>query len=142
MILATLCGLGNLVCGLENLKVWSTFDNLETLHCPLPCLTIIHNLCPLTSVTLIVCNISKYTRKNILHPYSQRNEGNAYDLGGLRVWPPKNSCMVLPKFIIPYVVLEIFFKIGTGASFHVLFSHLFDSVQNSNWIIRSLGVLS
>ena len=38
---ATLCGLGNLDCGLGNLKVWSTFDNCETLISPLSCWTII-----------------------------------------------------------------------------------------------------
>ena len=43
VILGTLCGLGNLECALENLKIWSTFDNFETLNSPLSCLTIIPN---------------------------------------------------------------------------------------------------
>ena len=42
-VLATLCGLGNLECGLGNLKVWSTFDNFETLNTPFCCLIIIPN---------------------------------------------------------------------------------------------------
>ena len=43
MVLATLCGLGNLECCLGNLKVWSTFDNFETPNSPLSCLTVISN---------------------------------------------------------------------------------------------------
>ena len=43
VILVTLCGLGNLEFALENLEVWSTFDNFETLNYPLSCLSTIPN---------------------------------------------------------------------------------------------------
>ena len=41
VVLAILCGLRNLECGLGNLEVWSTFDNIKALNLPSSCLTII-----------------------------------------------------------------------------------------------------